>query len=205
MGYRLAIDDSGDVARFIKSSYFSRSELPQALVRLVLVREFWLGVGGPIVVVACAGLMGRWAPFAYGAALVWLLATIVSLLRMGRRHCIGCWHGEELVGGLSLRVHPGRRRFLLEGAVVAPEHRKAGVFVALLAAAFRLAAADETAHMGLWAPAHPASKHVVKTYLGGHTQIPVHHRAFRDGLESLERQLPDDIEMLASHARLTLD
>jgi GNAT superfamily N-acetyltransferase len=199
VAFELKLDHSGAVDNFIKKSYFSPRELPQAVLRMVLVREFWLGVGGPMLLLLTAQFLATLAPFAYALAVLWLLWTISSLARIGKRVCIGCWHGDALVAGLSLRVSRQRRRILLEGAMVAPEHRKAGLFVALLAAAFRIARADDQTNpvtIGLWAPAHPASRHVVDTYLGGHTRLPVRDPAFTAGLARLESELADNIAML---------
>lgn len=129
------------VSRYVARSFFGPRELPQAAVRMVLTREFWVFAGLPLVLLLAAQFVQALLPI----AVLWLLAGLVRIARYGRARGIGCFvrnadgsRGAR-VGGLRMRLEKGARKLWIAGLMVEPHARGRGIGTALVLAAFKLA------------------------------------------------------------------
>lgn len=182
---------SARFSRHVVSRFFTPRELPQAVARAFFTRDFVLSAGLPLAIIGISYLVpeGRLRENLLWAALGWLSVAVVLLLSKGKSRALGCLAPEGgIAGGLRLKV--SRRRICLAGVVVDPARRGQGIFTALLLAAFRLAARQPApCSLTVFAPAHPASKHVVEKYFGGASSLDVGGPAFAAGLAALEAEL----------------
>ena len=165
MSYEIRVDPAA--ARYVVRGFFTIRELPQAVARALFTREFLVLVVAPVALAVASHFAAR-IPLLVAAA-AWMLAGLAWSLRAGKNVGIGCFADGRLVGGLL--VKRARARITLSGVIIDPAHRGAGIFPALLLAAFRLAGPGTT--IAVFGTAHPASKHVVEKYLYGHRSILV--------------------------------
>jgi GNAT superfamily N-acetyltransferase len=200
------------VSRYVARSFFGPRELPQALARMVLTREFLLFNGVPLALLILARLMPDrvfgWdgvliAEVLLGVAVAWLIVSMIIIARYGPSSGVGCFaklpDGARgaLVGGLRMRLQRGSRRLLIAGLLVEPEARGAGIGTALVLAAFRLAlreAGEGPVTVTVFAPSHPASKAIVARQLGGEQAVLVEEppsEQARAVIERLESALQD--------------
>jgi hypothetical protein len=173
------------VSRYFSRSFFAPRELPQALARMVLTREFLVFAGVPLALLLLARLVpdrvAGWdgiiaAQALLGTAVAWMLVALIIIAGSGRSSGVGCFVRQPdgtrgaLVGGLRMRLQRSGRRLLIAGLLVEPEARGARIGTALVLAAFKLGlreAAQEPVTVTVFAPSHPASKAIVARQLGG--------------------------------------
>jgi GNAT superfamily N-acetyltransferase len=173
------------VSRYVVRGFFGWRELPQAMSRMLLTREFLFFVGIPLALLAAANLFPAYAPRQETetislaltvVAVVWLTGGLVRISRYGKSSGIGCYAAaadgspRKLVGGLRMRLDRHDRRMWIAGLLVEPQWRGSGIATALMLAAFRLAeqeAADGPVSISVFAPTHPASKAIIARQLGG--------------------------------------
>lgn len=182
---------SAAFSRYVVSRFFTPRELPRAVARSFFTRDFLFAAGLPLGILGAGYLapVGRWKEGLFGAALVWLVLAALRLLSLGRSRAVGCLAPDGTLAG-ALRLKVSKRRLLVAGVVVEPAWRGKGVFTALLLAAFRLAAREaEPPALSVFAPAHPASKHVVEKYFAGALSLPAGGPAFQASLAALEAEL----------------
>ena len=172
------------VSNYVVRGFFGVRELPQAFARMVLTGEFALFVGIPILLLVAAkgaeeGWFGRGAgavsPALTLIAVIWLIAGLLRISRYGPSSGIGCYIVEPdgslgaLIGGLRMRLERRHRRIWIAGLLVEPSWRGAGISIALMQAAFRLAqqeASNGPVTIAVFAPTHPASKAIIARHLG---------------------------------------
>ena len=110
MEIRYDPDTSRLVEKFVIRRFFSPREIPQALWYALFTREFLLLVLVPVGIVV-SGLFADSEWIRYGTAalsVAWLLTGLIIVLRAGRNRGIGCFSGEELVGGLLFKAAGGK-------------------------------------------------------------------------------------------------
>lgn len=186
-----ALGTAKRVSNYVVRGFFGVRELPQAFARMVLTGEFALFVGIPILLlgaakVAAEGWFGRDAavvsPGLTIMAVMWLIAGLLRISRYGPSSGIGCYLVEPdgslgpLVGGLRMRLERRNRRVWIAGLLVEPSWRGAGISIALMQAAFRLAqqeASNGPVTVAVFAPTHPASKAIIARHLGGRQTVQV--------------------------------
>jgi GNAT superfamily N-acetyltransferase len=195
------------VSNYVVRGFFGPRELPQALARMLLTREFALFVGIPILLlIAARAVAGGWPggragmlSFGLtGAAVAWLIAGLLRISRYGPSRGIGCYLVEPdgsrgpLVGGLRMRLERRRRRVWIAGLLVEPPWRGAGISTALMQAAFCLAHQEASSNgpvtLAVFAPAHPASRAIIARHLGGSQIVHVTDppgKALQQVIESL--------------------
>jgi GNAT superfamily N-acetyltransferase len=193
------------VARYVARSFFGPRELPQALARMLLTKEFGVFAGVPIALLLGAQLIPDrifgWdgvmlAQALFWLAVLWLLAALARIGRYGRSSGIGCFAQDAggargaLVGGLRMRLERGARRLWIAGLFVEPEARGAGIGTALVLAAFKLALRDAArgpVTVTVFAPSHPASKAMVARQLGGAQAVLVSQPLSEEARRTIER------------------
>jgi GNAT superfamily N-acetyltransferase len=200
-----APETARQVSNYVVRGFFSLGELPQALTRMLLTREFGIFVGVPLLLILAAHtLPGKLAgqdsftlsQVLNGTAAFWLLAGLVRISRYGHSSGIGCFALDAegtcgaLLGGLRLRLQRSSRKLWIAGLLVAPEARGAGISTALVLAAFRLAQ-QESEHgpltVSVFAPSHPASKAITAHQLGGMQTIEITHPPSEEVRQTIER------------------
>jgi GNAT superfamily N-acetyltransferase len=173
------------VARYVTLGSFSARELPIAIWRMVLTRDFIFSAGIPALILFFGKIihgslsLEKTGMLIMGIAVIWLLAALVWILRFGKTYGIGCdFSGENpekktLVGGLRFKFAKRKRIIRIAGILVDSQHRKKGIFTALLLALFRMAIQEaqkegsknrSPMRISIFAPGHPASRRVVHTY-----------------------------------------
>lgn len=193
------------VSRYVARGFFGPRELPQALARMVLTREFGIMVGIPVVLLAAARLMpeqvfGRdgvvLSEGLFALAVLWLLAALARIGRYGRSSGIGCFALEAagsrgaLAGGLRMRLEKRARRLWIAGLLVEPQARGARIGTALVLAAFKLALRDAArgpVTVTVFAPSHPASRAIVTRQLGGMQSVVISQPPSEDARRTIER------------------
>jgi GNAT superfamily N-acetyltransferase len=193
------------VSRYVARGFFSPRELPQALARMVLTREFGIMVGIPSALLVVARLLPErifgWdgvmlSQGLFGLAVLWLLAALARIANYGRTSGIGCFARDAagargaLVGGLRMRLERRARKLWIAGLLVEPQVRGARIGTALMLAAFKLAlrdAAQGPVAVTVFAPSHPASKAIVARQLGGAQAVLVSQPLPEEARRTIER------------------
>jgi GNAT superfamily N-acetyltransferase len=192
---------------------FSARELPVALWRMVSTRDFILCAGIPAVLLLLWKFVLQGSPVLEtagmviaGLSVVWLVTALIWILRFGKTYGIGCnLAGEDpeerqRAGGLRFKFARRQGMIRIAGILVDPGHRKKGVFTALLLALFRMALVESQKaggkhtplRLSMFAPGHPASKHVVRTYFDNHQTLMVdstENSSFSRSLKRLEGEI----------------
>jgi len=176
---------SGKIARYVTFGSFSPRELPIALWRMLSTRDFIFCAGIPALILVLGKIL--YGPFSLektgmlimGFAVIWLLVALVWILQFGKTYGIGCDYlgdnpdEKELAGGLRFKYAKRKRIIRIAGIIVEPQHRKKGIFTALLLALFRIAIQEAQKEdtknrtpmrLSIFAPGHPASRRVVNNY-----------------------------------------
>jgi GNAT superfamily N-acetyltransferase len=217
--YEIRFDpkDSKKAVRYVTFGSFSAREFPLALWRMLWTREFVLYAGVPALIIILGKLISHLsAPLKKAdivftiVAVVWMLLALFIISRFGKAHGIACYSAAnhkgkgDLVGGFRMKV-ARRNRIMLAGVLVDPQHRKKGIFTALLLALFRIAQQEAQRERGsqgsplkicIFAPGHPASRRVVRNYFENKQELvvdPGEDSAFTQNLKRLEQEV-DSLE-----------
>jgi len=199
--------------RYVTFRSFSVKEFPIAVWRMLSTREFVIYAGIPASILLLGELISRVsetleiARFIFTfICVIWLLIGLFRILRFGKSRGICCFsierntYEKHLVGGLRMKVHRQRLHIRIAGAFVDPLHRSNGIFTALLFALFRIAyleVADgripkqSSLRISVFAPAHPASQQIVRTYFNDKQDIcvdPKEDSVFMKSLTRLEHE-----------------